>query len=148
TNAGAGLIMDPRQQDAEFSRNAGSGFLLQAALAQHTFEKSAVAKQACSRVISRQPVRYPALEHRFPTWREAVVDPHIGRKERAFGFFTKILDRSQLNFHFARFRHSRIRAVEWTIGLGSAAPEGKHSCRSERRGCPLPLHGTGRNTQI
>src|SRR6266550_1991843 len=56
TNAGAALVMDPRQQDTEFGCDAGPGFLLQAALAQHAFEKSAVANQAGPRSIGRQPV--------------------------------------------------------------------------------------------
>jgi hypothetical protein len=93
-------------------------------------------------------VRDRALEHRFPTWHKAVVKSYVRRKERAFGSFTKIFDRAKLDFHFARFRHSRIGAVEWTIGLGAAAPAGKHSCRGERGGRPLPVHGAGRNTQI
>ena len=92
-------------------------------------------------------MRELTLEHRFPTWDEAVIQPHIRGKERALRPFAKILDQAKLDFHLARRSHGRIRPVEWTIGLGRAAPTGK----SGRRKCGDTSHRShwaGWNTQI
>jgi len=93
-------------------------------------------------------VRECALKHRFPARGKAVIDPDVGRKQRAVGSFAKVFDRTKLDLHFARFCHGRIRAVERTIGPRSAAPAGKHSRRSKRRDTSDRLHEAGRSTQI
>jgi hypothetical protein len=42
-HAGPMLVIDPRQQNAKFGCNTGPGLLLQATLAQHSFEGGTVA---------------------------------------------------------------------------------------------------------
>ena len=123
------LVIHPRQQNAEFGRNTGSGLLLQAALAQHAFEKGAVSNHACAGDTRGKSMRDFALNHRFPSWRKAVIDPQIRSKERAFGCFAKVFERTKLDFQFTRFRHSRIGTVERAIGLCSAAPTSKEKRR-------------------
>jgi hypothetical protein len=140
--------VDPRQQGAEFGCDTGSGFLLQAALAQHAFEKGAISNQARPGGIGRAPVRECALEHRFPAGNKAVIEPYIGREQGAFRSCAEILDRAELDFNFARFGDGRVRPVKWTIGLRAAAPAGKEDRRRQRRDAPPPFHGAGRNTQV
>ena len=139
--------MDPRKQDPELGRDAGPGLLLQAALAQHPLEKGAVSDKPRPARTCREPVRELTLEHRFPTWDEAVIQPHIGGKEGTLRPFAKILDRAKLNFHLARRGHSRIRAVEWSIGLRRGAPAGKSGRRRKCGDTSHRSHGAGRNTQ-
>src|SRR6266446_2194922 len=100
--AGAALIIDPPKQDAELGCDAGPGLLLQAALAQHPLEKGAIPDQPRPARTCREPVCELTLKHRFPTWDKAVIQPHIGGKERALRPFAKILDRAKLNFDLAR----------------------------------------------
>src|SRR5215472_4772210 len=81
-----------------------------------------------------------------PAWDEAIIDPEIRSQQRALGSCAKILDRAELDLHLARFRHGRIGAVEWSIGLGLAAPE-SNPRRSKGRCGSEALHEAGRNTQ-
>jgi hypothetical protein len=140
--------MDPRKQDPELGCDAGPGLLLQAALAQHPLEKGAVSDQPRPARTGRKPVHELTLDHRFPTWDEAVIQPHIRGRECAFRPFAKILDRAKLDFHLARRGHGRVRAVEWTIGLRRAAPTGKSGRRRKCGDTSHRSHGAGRNTQI
>src|SRR5947209_19094206 len=87
------------------------------------------------------------LKHRFPSWRKAVIDPQIRSKERAFGCFAKVFERTKLDFQFTRFRHSRIGTVERAIGLCSAAPTGKEKRRRQRSDAAHPPHGADRKSQ-
>ena len=146
--ASATLDTGPRQQDAEFGRNAGPGLLLQAALAQHAFEKGAVSNHACAGDTRGKSMRDFALKHRFPPRCESIIDPQIRSKERAFGCFAKVFERTKLDFQFTRFRNSCIGTVERAIGLCSAAPTGKEKRGQQRSDAPHPPHGVGRNTQI
>src|SRR6266487_3072359 len=88
------LVMDPWQQDPKLGCDTGPGLLLHAAVAQYPLEKGAVSDQPCPARTGCKPVRELTLEHRFPTWREAVIEPHVRRKERALGSFAKVLDRA------------------------------------------------------
>jgi len=88
------------------------------------------------------------LERCFPAQDEAVIDPQIGSEQHTLGSAAKVLDRAELDFHFARFRHRRIGAVEWTIGLDLSAPASEHQRRSQRRYPSDSFHAAGRNTQI
>ena len=148
TGAGAALIMDPRKQDPQLGRYAGPRLFLQAALAQHPLEKGSVADKPRPARTCREPVRELALEHRFPTWEESVIQPHIGGKESTLRPFAKILDRAKLDFHLAGGGHSRIRAVEWSIGLRRGAPACKSGRRRKCGDTSHRFHGAGRNTQI
>jgi hypothetical protein len=86
------------------------------------------------------------LERRLPARNETVIDPEIGSEQRALASLAKVLDRAELDFDLARFRHGRVGAVEWAIGLDITTPAGKSRGRSQRRyAC---LHEAGRNTQI
>ena len=89
-----------------------------------------------------------ALKRCFPVRGEAVIDPEIGSEQSAFGSHAKVLDRAELNFHFARFRDGRIGAVEWLVGLCRAVPTNNHRRSCERRYGLDRLHGVGSNTQI
>src|SRR5271166_5084588 len=82
-----------------------------------------------------------ALQRRFPTRGEPVIDPEIGSEQSAIGSVAKVLDRTEFDFHLARFRHRCIRSVEGTIGPRSAGPAGKHGRRSERATPPTPFMG-------
>src|SRR6516162_7490106 len=87
------------------------------------------------------------LECSFPARDEAVIDPEIGGEQRALGSHAKVLDRAELDFYLARFRHGRIGAVERSIGLCLTRPEtnrrhSKGRCGSGR------LHEAGRYTPI
>src|SRR5215472_1945479 len=82
-----------------------------------------------------------------PAWDEAIIDPEIRSQQRALGSHAKRLDRTELDLHLARFHHRRIGAVEWSIGLGLAAPESNPG-RSKGRCGSDSLHEAGRNTQI
>src|SRR5438270_6651834 len=93
-------------------------------------------------------MRDSAFEHRFPARGEAVVEPNIRRKERAFNSLAEIFDGAKLDFHFPGLRDRRIRPVERAIGLGGAAGPAKRGSYSERCGRFPSLHDTGRNTQI
>src|SRR5438045_8465994 len=88
------------------------------------------------------------IEHRFPSWHKAVIDPQIRSKERAFGCFAKVFKRTKLDFQFTRFCHSRIGTVERAIGLCSAAPTGKEKRGRKRSDAPHPPNGVRRHTQI
>ena len=110
------LVIHPRQQNAEFGRNTGSGLLLQAALAQNAFEKSLALNQARPGDAGGQTTSDVALQRCFPARGEAVIDPDIGSKQHALGSLATVLDRAQLDFHLALFRHGGIRAVEGAIG--------------------------------
>src|SRR5262249_11737664 len=79
---------------------------------------------------------------------EAVIDPEIGSEQRALGSLAKVLDRAELDFHIARFRHGRIAAVERSIGLHFTTPESNRHRHSDRRYACERLHEPGRNTQI
>src|SRR5262249_44572910 len=82
----------------------------------------------------------------LPARNETVIDPEIGSEQRAPGSYAKILDRAELDFHLAGFRHGRIGAVEWPIGHRLTTPAGQRrgQCRD---GSDRP-HGAGRKTQI
>src|SRR5438445_12341995 len=147
-SAGAMLIIDPRQQNAEFGCDAGPGLFLQAPLAQHALQKGAAFDQSCPGDTGGQTVREYALEHRLPARDEAVIDPDIGSEHCAFSAFAKVLDGAKLDFDLAGFRHGRIRPVEGAIGLRCTAPAGDHTRRSERRHALGRLHWAGRNTQM
>src|SRR5215472_9341476 len=88
------------------------------------------------------------LEHRFPSRREAVIDPDVGRKQRPLGAIAEIFDRAKLDFHLALFRYGGVRPVEWTIGLYSAVRESEYGHRSQDCDGFLRHHGEGWNTQI
>src|ERR1700752_2934156 len=72
----------------------------------------------------------------------------MGSEQRALGSLAKGLDRAELDFYLARFRHGRVSAVEWAIGLAIATPAGKSRGRSQRRDGSNRPHEAGRNTQI
>ena len=115
---------------------------------QHAFEKRAVSNYAGVGDARGKSMRDFTLEHRFPSWHKAVIDPQIRSKERAFGCFAKVFKRTKLDFQFTRFRNSCIGTVERAIGLCSAAPTGKEKRGRQRSDAPHPPHGVGRNTQI
>ena len=122
--------------------------LLQAALAQHTFEKSLAFNQARPGNAGGQTMSDFALQRCFPAQGEAVIDPDIGRAQRAVGPVAKVFDRAKLDLHLSCFRHGRIRAVEGTVGPRPAAPGDSQSRGNERRNASGRVHGAGRNTQI
>src|SRR5262249_4992749 len=64
--SGPMLIIDPRQENAEFGRDTGPGLLLQAALAQHAFEQSLAFHQACRGDAGGQTMSKLALKCRLP----------------------------------------------------------------------------------
>src|SRR5262245_9392576 len=87
-----------------------------------------------------------AFERGFPSRAEAVIGPHIWGEQRTPSAFAQIFDRAKLDLDLPLFHHSRIRSVEWPIGLRRATPQGEESCqRPSASRCP---HGDGRNTQI
>ena len=67
-------------------------------------------------------------------------------QQRALASLAKVLDRAELDFYLARFRHGRVSAVEWAIGLGLTTPAGQR--RSQRHNGFNHPHEAGRNTQI
>src|ERR1700739_3315269 len=141
------FVINPWQQNAEFGCDAGPGLVLQAALAEHTFEKGLGFNQACHGDADGHTVSRVALQRCFPAGAKTVIDPKIGSEQGAIASVAKVLDRAELDFHLTRLRDGRIRAVEWTIGLGSPAPASKDHCRNQRRDA-AGSHGTGRKTQI
>src|SRR5215469_11783269 len=128
--------------------NTGPGLLLQRPLAQYAFEQSLAFDQACTGDSRGQTMREFTFKCCLPARDEAIIDPEIGSEQRALGSRPQVLDRAELDFHFARFRDGRIGAVEWTISLGITTPEGKTRRDSERRRSSDSLHEDGRNTQI
>jgi len=108
------LGINARQQNAELGCNAWPGLLLQGALAQHPLQKGAVFKQAGPGKPGGKPMRKYTLEHRFPVWRKAAIEPDIRRKKRPLGSFAKLFDRPQLDFRLARRGYGGIRSVERT----------------------------------
>ena len=62
------------------------------------------------------------LECSFPARDEAVIDPQIGSEQHTLGSAAKVLDRAELDFDLACFRHGRIGAVEWSIGVSLTTP--------------------------
>src|SRR5215469_10359158 len=146
--SGPMLIIDPRQKNAEFGCYTGPRLLLQRPLAQDAFEQGLAFDQTCTGDSRAQTMRELTLECCLPARNETVIDPEIGSDQRALGFRSQVLDRTELDFHLAGFRHRRIGAVEWTISLGITTPEGKTRGDSERRRSSDSLHEAGRNTQI
>src|SRR5215467_401979 len=146
--SGPMLIIDPRQQNAEFGCDTGARLLLQRPLAQYAFEQSLAFDQACTGDSRGQTMRKLTLECCLPARNETVIDPEIGSEQRALGSRAKVFDRAELEFHLARFHDGRIGAVEWTISLCLTAPEGKNRRDRERRRSSDRLHEAGRNTQI
>ena len=122
--------------------------LLQAALAQHAFEKGLAFNEACPGHAAGQSMSNFGLQRCFPAWGEAVIDPYIGGKQRAVGSVAKVFDRAKLNLHLACFRHGRIRAVERTIGPRCTAPADNQNRGNEHRNASHRVHEAGRNTQI
>src|SRR6516165_11557031 len=135
------LIVDPRQENAEFGCDTGPRLLLQRPLAQHAFEQSLAFDQACTGDAGGQTMRELSLECRFPARNKAVIDPEIGSEQGPLGSRPKVLERAELDFYLAGFRHRRVGAVEWTIGLDLAAPEGKRRRRSKRSNSSERPHG-------
>src|ERR1700746_3637613 len=119
------LIINPRQYNTKFGCDTGPGLLLERPLAQHAFEQSLAFDQACTGDTCRQTMSEFTLECCFPTRDEPVIDPEIGSEQRALGSPPKVLDRAELDFYLARFRHRRVSAVEWAIGLDITTPAGK-----------------------
>jgi hypothetical protein len=69
--------------------------LLQAPLAQHTFEQSLAFDQACTGNTRRQTMSEFTFERRLPARNETVIDPEIGSEQRALGSLAKVLDRAE-----------------------------------------------------
>src|SRR5262252_8733802 len=82
----------------------------------------------------------------LPARDEAIIDPEIGSEQRALGSRPQVLDRTELDFYLARFRHGRIGAVEWPIGHRLTTPAGQR--RSQCRDGSNRPHEAGRKTQI
>jgi hypothetical protein len=93
--------IDPRQQNTEFGCNTGSGLVLQAAIAQHPFEKDLTSNQAGPRDAGAQTVTETVLQRCFPVRPEPVIDPQIGHEQRALSCITLIFDGVELDFELA-----------------------------------------------
>src|SRR6516165_4788557 len=87
------------------------------------------------------------LQCRFPARNEAVIDPEIGSEQHALGCRAQVLERAELDFDLAGFRHRCIGAVKWTIGLDIPGPANQRR-GSQRRHASGRLHKAGWNTQI
>ena len=142
------LVIDPWQQDAEFGCNAGPGFFLQIALAQHAFEKDVAFNQASSGEVSGQTMSCLAFDGCFPAGSEAVIYPVIGSEQHAIGAVAKIFDRTQLDFDLTRLGDRCVGTIERTITPRGAAPASEHRRPSKRGDRSQRVHGVGRNTQI
>src|SRR6516162_5864320 len=105
------LIVNPRQESAKFGGDTGPLLLLQRPLAQHAFEESLAFDQACHGDAGGQTMRELSLECRFPARNKAVIDPEIGSEQRPLGSRPKVLERAELDFYLAGFRHRRVGAV-------------------------------------